>query len=165
MIVVADSSPINYLVLIDAVDLLESLFGEVIVPNSVADELSSEGAPEVVRVWMTTAPGWLKIEEVQSEALVSVAALKLHLGELEAIVLAESLDADYLIMDERAGRRAAEARNLTVVGTLGVLEKADRDGLIRDFPDLLERLDATSFYMSRELKHMLLERHRLRKPD
>jgi predicted nucleic acid-binding protein len=47
VIVVADSSPINYLVLIDAVDILKSLFGEVIAPRSVSHELSSKGAPEL----------------------------------------------------------------------------------------------------------------------
>ena len=163
MIVVADSSPINYLVLIEAVELLKHLFGEVIVPGGVADELNSKGAPEIVRAWMTEPPDWVRVEQVRREALEALADLKLHVGELEAIVLAQSLDAHYLIMDERAGRRAAEERQLTVVGTLGVLEKADERGLIDDFPTTLGRLDETSFYMSRELKRTLLERHRSRK--
>lgn len=92
----------------------------------------------------------------------AVDAPQLHRGEREAIALARALDAAYLVMDEMAGRRAAEARQLTVVGTLGVLEKADVEDLLDDFPKVLDRLDQTSFYMRRDLKQRLLERYHTR---
>lgn len=162
MIVVADSSPINYLVLINEVDVLHKLFGEVAIPDGVASELSAENAPNVVKRWLAEAPPWLQIETVSEAAMRAVDAPQLHRGEREAIALARALDADYLVMDEMAGRRAAEARQLTVVGTLGVLEKADVEDLLDDFPKVLDRLDQTSFYMRRDLKQRLLERYHTR---
>ncbi len=66
-------------------------------------------------------------------------------------------------MDEKAGRRVAIGRNIVVVGTLGVLEKADAEGLIRDLPGLLDRLEETSFRLSKRLKEAVLQRHRGRR--
>jgi predicted nucleic acid-binding protein len=91
-----------------------------------------------------------------------VSEAQLHRGEREAIALAETLRADYLIMDERTGRRLALRRQLVVIGTLGILDKADAEGLIGDFPALLERLEQTSFRITNRLVDELLRRHRAR---
>ena len=66
MIVVADTSPLNYLVLIDKVDLLPKLFQQVVVPIAVSEELTHAAAPSAVRQWMRKSAGWL---EVRSPAL------------------------------------------------------------------------------------------------
>lgn len=163
MIVVADTSPINYLVLMGCAHLLPDLFGEVIVPQAVFTELQSKHAPESVRKFVRAAPNWLRIEVVQKEALERVSEPELHAGEREAIALAELLAADYVIMDEKAGRRIALRRGVPVIGTLGVLEKADAEGMLGDFSSLLDRLEETSFYIRAELREALLRRHRERK--
>jgi predicted nucleic acid-binding protein len=58
-IVVADTGPVNYLVLIGAIDLLPKLFGEVHAPQTVFDELTDRETPPLVRAWVTQAPDWL----------------------------------------------------------------------------------------------------------
>jgi predicted nucleic acid-binding protein len=163
VIVVADSSPVNYLVLVGQIAILPDLFGQVVVPRAVSSELRSQKAPEEVRRWMMSPPRWLRVETVDADNLARIAEPHLHLGEREAIALAQILKADYLIIDERAGRRAAKDRHLSVVGTIGVLEKADSEGLVSDFPGVIVRLRSTSFYLSPHLEDALLRRHRERR--
>jgi predicted nucleic acid-binding protein len=67
VIVVADSAPLHYLILLDLADLLPKLYGEVLIPPAVVNELSSGGTPAKVRDWLAVAPAWLRIEPVGSE--------------------------------------------------------------------------------------------------
>jgi predicted nucleic acid-binding protein len=163
VIVVADTSPINYLVLIGHEHVLADLFGEVVVPEAVFIELQSGKAPEVVRNWVCSAPGgWFRVERLSAEDMKGSEDPSLHKGEQEAIALAKRLNADYLVIDEKVGRRAAVRQQLAVIGTLGILERADLEGLIEDFPGVISHLDETTFHMSSELKESLLRRHRER---
>jgi predicted nucleic acid-binding protein len=61
MIVVSDASPLNYLVLIDAVDILPALFGRVLTPPAVWCELHRDRTPEAVRQWASQPPPWLEV--------------------------------------------------------------------------------------------------------
>jgi predicted nucleic acid-binding protein len=115
-----------------------------------------------VRTWISDTPDWIRVAEVDESELTALDESQLHLGELEALALAHRIHADFLILDEKATRRVAEKHILTVVGTLGVLEKADEEGLLGDFSTVVERLDDTNFYMGRSLKELLLQRHRER---
>jgi predicted nucleic acid-binding protein len=66
MIVVADSGPLHDLVLLDHAELLHRFYGEVVVPEAVAIELSSPSVPFLVRDWISQAPSWLSIVPVES---------------------------------------------------------------------------------------------------
>lgn len=145
MIVVADSSPLHYLILIEHVELLSSLYGEVIVPDAVAEELRAAGAPPPVRDWMSRPPAWAVVKTVAPEQVALVTA-DLDPGERAAIALADAMAADLLLIDDVAGRAEATRRNLRVTGTLGVLRVAAERGAI-DVPDVLSKLRATSFYV------------------
>jgi predicted nucleic acid-binding protein len=144
MIVVADTGPLHYLILLDHAELLHRFYSEVVVPDAVAAEVSSPSAPNAVRAWMSRVPGWLRVVAVEAERLQDVPD-ELDLGERAAIALAGALHADLLLIDEAAGRAEAKRRNLRVTGTLGVLRVAAERGLI-DVPDVIARLKATSFY-------------------
>lgn len=144
MIVVADTGPLHYLILLDHADLLHRFYGEVVVPDAVANELSSPSAPSAVRDWISHAPGWLSIVAVEAHRVHDVTN-ELDLGERAAIALAGVIHADVLLIDEAAGRAEAKRRNLRVTGTLGVLRTAAELGLI-DVPELIVRLKATTFY-------------------
>jgi predicted nucleic acid-binding protein len=85
MIVVADASPICYLLLIGHIDLLQRLFAQVMIPQAVRDELSAEGAPAIVRTWIAHPPSWLQIQYATTTPDASLG--RLHLGEREAIRL------------------------------------------------------------------------------
>ena len=87
----------------------------------------------------------------------------LHRGEREAILLAETLHADVLLIDEQIGRTIALSRNLPLSGTLGVLERADTLGFVSDFQQVLQRLRASGFFITEALEQQLLVRHRTRR--
>ena len=160
MIVISDTTPLNYLVLIERQDLLAQLFERVIIPQAVWAELQVEGTPESVRAWLADQPDWLEIRQANFPADAALAMLD-H-GEQEAILLAQELHADLLLIDDKDGRLEAVRRNLVVVGTLGVLDKAAERGLV-DLPDTLARLRQTSFRVAPVLLDSLLERDAERK--
>lgn len=149
MIVVADSGPLHYLILLDQAELLHRFYGQVIVPDAVFKELTSGRAPQPVKRWLSEAPSWLRVQEVPSNQLELVTET-LDLGEREAIALAQLLGADLLLIDEISGRAEARRRSLRVTGTLGILRIAAEKELI-DVPEILVRLRDTSFYVSEDL--------------
>jgi len=107
MIVVADSGPLHYLILLEQIELLQRFYGHVLVPEPVAGELSAAGAPTLVRNWVMKPPTWVDVRPVPADA-VSMIADDLDLGERAAIALAEALRADLLLIDEAAGRAEAK---------------------------------------------------------
>lgn len=149
MIVVADSSPLNYLILIGEAEILQRLYGSVLIPDAVATELRARSAPPQVREWMARPISWLQVVSIRPEDIASVSR-DLDLGERAAIALAERAGADLLLIDESAGRAEARRRSLRVTGTLGVLRAAAEGGLV-DARDVVSRLQATSFYVDDEL--------------
>lgn len=156
MTVIADTSPLNYLVLIDAVHILPELFAKVTIPEAVLRELSARGAPPEVRAWISKVPGWLSVTRARmslgDERLESLGA-----GEREAIALALEDPSDaLLIMDEAKGRQEAANRQLRFIGMLGVLDKAAARGLI-DLPSCIGRLSRTNFHITPSLLKALLE--------
>lgn len=141
-VVVADTSPLNYLVLIGEVDVLAKLYGEVLVPDIVIDELTDSEAPAAVERWASNLPPWIDVRATP----VSIERLeRVDAGERAAILLAEAqLSPVLLLIDDAEGRAEAERRNIAVTGTLGVLRAAG----LRDFLDLpaaLARLRTTNF--------------------
>jgi predicted nucleic acid-binding protein len=153
---VADSGPLHYLILLEQIELLRRFYGQVLVPEPVAGELSVASAPAVVRDWITKPPTWVDVRPVPSDA-VSLITDDLDLGERAAIALAETMHADLLLIDEAAGRAEARRRHLRVTGTLGVLRAGAEQGLV-NVPDLLERLKATSFYLDETLLNAVFGR-------
>jgi len=156
MIVVADTSPINYLVLIKEIDLLPALFGRVLLPEGVLLELMHPKSPIEVREWISRPPAWLEVRVVTTVATPQL--MQLDIGEREAIQLALESGADAVLMDETDGRQIAESLRLQVRGTLGILERAAKLQLI-DFRAVLARLDQTSFRVSPTLRKAFLSRN------
>ena len=161
MIVVADTTPVNYLILIGEIDVLPRLYGRVVIPLAVHEELTRSRAPASVRAWIAQPPDWLEI--LSPSPVTDTALAKLDAGEREAIALAEQLsfssDSIQLIVDELQGRREAERRGLSVIGTIGVLREAAEEGLL-DLRSALERLRQTSFHISPAILARLLDEER-----
>ena len=155
MIVIADTSPLNYLIWIGEVEILPALYARVVVPPIVCKELSREGAPVIVRAWISQPPAWLEIVTPVGQPDIDLMHVRIHAGEREAILLAEELKADELIMDDLTGRREAERRHLRVTGTVGVLRAAARAGAI-NLKDALNRLRTTNFHLSQKLYDQLI---------
>ncbi|GAC1400395.1 MAG: DUF3368 domain-containing protein [Pyrinomonadaceae bacterium] len=154
MIVVADTTPINYLILIQRAEVLHELYGRVVIPQAVFDELQHAHAPATVKEWIVNRPSWIEVQQVV--VMPDAALERLDEGEREAIVLAGQLSADAILIDERDGVREALRRNLRVTGTLGVLDEAAARGLI-DLMETIELLQQTSFRASQGLLNALLK--------
>jgi predicted nucleic acid-binding protein len=141
--------------------VLPALYTRVLLPPAVVTELQDLEAPEEVRAWVANLPAWCEVRRPtplgEAETLAS-----LGVGEREAILLAQELRADFLLIDEEDGRQAARSLALTVTGTLGVLERAAERGLI-DLPSTLARLLATTFRVRDELIQGMLARDAARK--
>jgi predicted nucleic acid-binding protein len=143
MLVVADTSPINYLVLIGQINVLPQLYSRILIPPAVLAELKHPVAARVVRAWATSAPSWLEVRNPKSD----VALPQLDPGESAAIALATEVHAEVVLIDDKAGRQEAVRRGLKVAGTLSVLDEADRAGLVV-FDDAVAELRKTSFRVS-----------------
>jgi predicted nucleic acid-binding protein len=115
MLVVADSSPLHYLVLIDRTTILPTLFGQVVIPSTVVEELQRSRTPALVRDWMSSLPAWLEIRQPRQtpEALL----FRLGAGERNVIVLAQEMQATLVLMDDMEGCAAAEHLAFSVLGT------------------------------------------------
>ncbi|GMR23889.1 MAG: hypothetical protein BMS9Abin37_2365 [Acidobacteriota bacterium] len=155
MIVVSDTSPINYLILIEQIDRVYDLYRRVVVPSSVHRELQAPETPSAVQLWLANQPAWLEVVSLSRTADSHLDYL--GPGERDAILLAEELGADGLLIDDRDGRREATRRDLRIIGTLGVLAAAAEKDLL-DLPEVLERLRGTTFRASPALYSLLLEK-------
>lgn len=152
MLIVADTSPVNYLILVEADGVLPRLYGRILIPTQVLEELLSESAPERVRSWAASPPNWL---DVRSPARID-SALQLDLGEAAAISLAQEVHADQLLMDDRDGRQIAASLGLKVAGTLAVIRDAAKQRLL-DLPNVLTQLRASTFRAAPSLYQQLLD--------
>jgi predicted nucleic acid-binding protein len=153
VIVVADASPLRYLILIEHIHVLPALYGRVVVPPAVIAELSREQTPDLIKTWLSNAPEWLHVQGPRQPASLGGA---LGAGEREAIALATELSADVLLMDDREGRQEAMRLGLPILGTLRVLADAAEHG----FANLViafDRLRRTNFRASEQLIERLLE--------
>ena len=158
---VSNTTPLRYLIAIEQEHLLGQLFEKVFVPVAVHEELTDARTPETVRHRVLALPAWFEVRKVQ-ETQTTMLPVTLHRGEREAILLAEALRADVFLIDEQVGRTIALSRNLPPSGTLGVLEHDDRTGFVSDFPQVLQQLKASGFFITEALEQQLLGRHRRR---
>ncbi len=158
MIVVSDTSALNYLVLIGQDHVLPTLFNRVVTSPAVLAELKRVKAPIEVRAWANNCPAWLEVRLPGS--LIPDAGL--GPGEIEAISLALELQADLLLMDERDGTAEARRRGLVVTGTLGVIELAAEAHLL-SLPDAFDALSKTTFRAPKLLIDNILARDKQRR--
>ena len=146
-LVIADTGPVNYLILIGCIDLLPALFEKIIVPAAVQNELASRKAPSVIRQWIGNPPAWLEVRESPFSQAEDAALKGIDSGEKAAIQLAAFLHADLWLMDDGKGVSAAEKKGLADTGPLGILDLAAQGGRL-DFALAVERL-ADQFQNSR----------------
>lgn len=160
MLVVADNTPVRYLILLDYVEILPALFGGVLIPQAVLYELQHPHAPVEVRAWLSHPPTWLDVRQTSSPPAADLAIL--DPGERDAILLALELHADLLLVDDSAARVAATQRGIRKMGTVGILEEAAIRGLV-DLPEALARLQSTNFRIHPDIIEALLIRDTERK--
>ncbi|MCB9293715.1 MAG: DUF3368 domain-containing protein [Lewinellaceae bacterium] len=155
MIVVSDTTAISNLVQINQLELLEKIYRRIIIPKSVHDELlalNSFGIP----IQKILKQEWIEIKEVSSGTLLEKFLAELDQGEAEAVVLAIELKADFLLIDEKLGRRIAKENQIPIIGTLGILLKSKELGLIGSVQEQMDALRNIGFWINADLYNKML---------
>ena len=155
MIVVSDTTAISNLVQIGKLNLLQNLYGEVVIPESVYEELQVLIDLNIVSEEYLRQ-NWIKVKQVKDNSEVSKLLDRLDIGESEAIIMGIELSADYLLIDEKVGRIVALERNLRIIGTLGVLIKARGKNLITSVQEEMDKLRRIGFWISDSLYTKIL---------
>lgn len=160
MIVVSDTTPIISLIKINRLDLLEELFSEVLIPDAVFRELTTNtifaNEAQIVK-----SSSFLKISSVQNKKALQLlkAVSGLDDGESEAIILADELKASVLVMDERKGRKVAQKMGINITGTVGILIQAYDEKKISaaDVKSYLTQLKNSNIRLSESLIQQALD--------
>ena len=156
MKVISNASPIINLAWIGRLDLLSKLFGQLVIPKSVWDEIVVKGKEQTGSSELKSAD-WIKTQEATNHELVHSLRQNLDAGDAEAIALALETKADLLLMDERLGRETATYFNIPVVGVIGILIEAKRKGLLEEVKPSLDLLHSLAgFYIKPGLYERIL---------
>ena len=156
-LVVSDTTPLDYLILIGHIDVLPRLFGKLLVPPAVIHEMQHPKAPSAVSAWAGNLPPWIEVKSPRTDLRLGIGA-----GEDEVISLAVELGDATLLVDDVRARTAAKSRGLLTIGTLAIFDRADEAKLL-DFEEVILRLKATSFHLEDTLLDPLLAKARARK--
>lgn len=152
MIIVADASPLVALAICNCLNVLEILFGEVRVSQIVFDEVTFERRPGAGKLAIYLQD---KIINVNLDSYI-IGGETLDEGELTSIALYKYLQADYLLIDEKAGRRVAKINQIKIIGSLGVLIEAKRKGIIPLLKPYVEILRQSKTYFGEDLLNYAL---------
>ena len=153
MILIADSSALISLSICHSLNLLESLFGEVQVPQAVFDEVTISQKSESIEL-----AGYLKgkVKAVETNRYVYLDAYA-DAGETEAMILYKQIDADWLLIDDKRGRKVAAINKIKTIGSLGVLLTAKKKGLLTAVKPKLDLLAKSNLYLSATLRQAVLD--------
>lgn len=157
MIIVSDTSPINNLAAINHLYLLRQLYGTVIIPEAVYQELTDPNFPVAGATEVQTFD-WIQTHIISDRTLVEALSNELDIGEAEAIALAIEVQADQVLIDERRGRMIASKLNLQYTGILGILVEAKSQGLIAKVKPLMNALiNEAGFWIAEPLRNSVLQ--------
>jgi len=157
VIVISDTSVISGLIKIRKLSLLQKVFSEVIIPPEVQSELKElERFDYDLSIFKKA--DWILIRTPEDKKLIAQLEQVLDRGEAEAIALAKELKADFVLIDEKKGRSAAEQQGLNVVGLIGILVRAKRLNFIVHIKPLLDGLIKHNFRISSTLYESVLKK-------
>jgi uncharacterized protein len=158
MMIVSNTTPLIGLASIERFDLLRQLFGEVSIAQAVYDEAVSAGHEAGGAKDEVATADWIKTSRVKDRLAVEVLLDEMDLGEAETIVLARELDADWVLMDEKKGRRKLDQLGLKKIGTVGILLKAKQAGWLSAVRPEVERLRRQGFSLSQAVVEAVIRR-------
>lgn len=158
MIVVSDTSALTALFLVQQLELLPNLYGTVIVPTAVMDELLLLETDLKYDLSTVKSATWLSTVSIKDEPLFQKYRRVLDEGESQALVLAKELAADLLLIDEMRGRAVAKAEGIPHTGVLGILLSAKAQGLLTAVQPVMNDLKTfANFYISEQLYKRVLD--------
>ncbi len=146
--IVCDTSPLICLAALDKIELLDIFYPEWCVPEAVFHESTVDQMPFSSKL-RTTLQDHLKIASGRDK--VSLYEIYVDRGEAEVIALAEEVNAELILMDDKKGRRFAELKGFKVLGTVGLLIKAKQRGVLDELKPSLDRLMSSGIRISNQL--------------
>jgi len=156
MIVVANTTPLIGLASIQRFDVLNHVFGDIVIAQAVHDEIMNTGGRKKTAQHEVSTSPWLQVKQIQDRLAVEVLLDELDIGEAETIVLAREINADWAIMDEKKGRQKLSQMGINKIGTLGILIKAKEIGLLSFIKPELEKLQKNGFSLSQTVIESVL---------
>jgi len=161
MTIISDTTPLRYLIEIEKAYILESLFGRVIIPQAVFNDLQRPKTPQPVKEWIVNHPAWLEVR--QADLSLYTPQKRIGAGECEAFALALELQADAVLLDDKGAMVEAKRLGLITIRTFDILERAAKENLL-DLPETIEWIKRTSFRLPpAKIINEILGRDRLRK--
>lgn len=154
MIIVADSSPLIHFAILELLDILDGIFGGIMVSNAVHEEVTVGGKPhaEDLKRFLTN-----RVYQVKNKMAVQLLRPDIDLGEAESIVLALEKKVNNILIDDHKGRRTARASGLVPIGTIGVLLQAKKKKQIKEIKPLLVKLERNKCRIGKNLYQTALE--------
>lgn len=147
--VVINSTPIIALYEIGQLGLLKELYHSVIIPEAVYQEVTQKD--DELKQWISQNREWFVCQKIQFENEKKMYHAKLHKGEVEVMILAQEMNADLVILDDLLARKTAEYLGLNITGTVGVLIKAKRKGILSEVMPLVDNMLGHGIYLSDKL--------------
>ncbi len=152
MIVVLNATPLISLSSIGQLSLLQTLFGEVFIPQAVYSEIKAKKSFAHTEI---ESP-WIQVKAIQGQDYLGLLLNDLDRGEAEAILLAKEIRADALVIDERMGYQIAQSQGITVIGTLTILLMAKKAGIIQAIKPLLYEMTSKGRWYSNSVHRQFL---------
>lgn len=153
--VIVNSTPLIILGNIDRLDILQKMYGEIIIPQAVFEEVTSKN--DDAKLKLSQNLSWIKIFEVKDKSNRKIYQAKLHDGEVEVMMLANEISTDLLIIDDNAAKKTAKFLGFTVTGTLSVLLKAKTQKIIGEIKPILKEMLNRGFYISPKILEIVLK--------
>ena len=147
--IIGDSSALVAMAIMDRLDLLETVFKKVYVPQAVYDEIAVSDKPQSVKLKEFLA-------DKTVDAQLKIAKIGLGSGELEAISLYKNMSADFLLIDDKRAKAFAKLNGVNVIGSLGVMVLAKELGKVQGIRTDLEKLLKSNVFVSKHLIERIL---------
>lgn len=154
--VIVNSTPLIALCNSDLLFVLKELYGEIVIPNAVFEEVTAKPDSACQQIRQNT--DWIKIEKADTSVDRTMYKAKLHAGEVEVMILAQQKpQADLVVIDDYAAKKAAKYLGLTVTGTLSILLKAKKEKIIESVTDAVDKIEDNGFYISDKIRQQIIE--------
>ena len=154
--IICNATPLINFASISCLDILKSLFTEIVIPQAVYSDTVESGFPNSETILKEIEAGWLNVKLV--EEMPESIPLALDAGEREAIALALSEQKPRVILDKKRDKKVAQELGLNVIGTLGILILAKRNRIISQVKPLLDAMmTKAKYWVNESLYHSVLQ--------
>lgn len=154
--VIVNTTPLIALSHVGQLNLLKELYGEIIIPQAVYEEVSVK-VDSVCKKEVDSSLDWIRVEKISNQMAKDMYKTQLHEGEVEVMILAKEVAADVVIIDDANAKKYAKYLKLPVTGTLGVLLRSKQRGYVDKLEPVLRQMVEKGIYISQSLIELCLK--------